>query len=778
MESASNVIWIDQYINSKENAKFRLILESLGNFNIKYFKDVNESMPHLKSIKYEETFIIISGRLYPELIGNIIKNFSYLYIIPKIIVFTSDKNKGNIEKLSEELNNGNFFHFGGIYTVFNSIKEFIKKSSKKNDAYLNEENKNIFFEQIDKEEKLLLPLLYKMLIQTPSNDNIKKLNEGISNNYGQKNKDSKENQILFNSVKNIDNIPLELLSKYYSKIYKDTDLLFKENSNEYLTYTKVLYEGIKLKTLPLTSSNVLYKGCFLTKQLLDKIDNAIKKNTDLPEGILFSKKFLTFCKDKFIANNILNINKNDNLNYVLFILENANNNDYSLSTHIDFEREVLFLPFSAFEIKDIQKIDNNKYEIKLSYLGKYLDNFVKDESISNNNIPESDFKREITKFGLINNQNINIKKLLEIYAKYKLNYKDNYLNYQKVQKQLNEKYNIKNNFIIGEINVDEDGQEIRIINSCNFGDKINKEEIEGAKITIDGKTLDKFSYFYKFKQKGIYNIKYEFKKNLEKVCYMFSKCEALTYLDLSNLNSDSITDMSSMFSGCKFLKTIIFYEFNTHNVTDMSYLFSGCKSLENIDLSDFCSDKVTNMNNMFFGCEILRNIDLSNIKNTTKLMDISSMFSGCESLTNINISKLNTENVTDMSYMFFGCKSLSNINLNHLNTKNVTDMSWMFSGCESLIDINLSNFKSKNINDISSMFAGCKKLMNVNLSNLYTKDDTNMCCIFNGCKELNKVNISLFNTINEVNLFSMFSEAKPLIECNSIAAKNVMIKEL
>ena len=144
MESASNVIWIDQYINAKDNAKFRSTLESLGNFNIKYFKDINESMVHLKSIKYEETFIIISGRLYPELIGNLIKNFSDLYIIPKIIVFTSDKNKGNIEKVSKELNNGNFYHFGGIYTVFKSIKEFIEKSSKKNDTFLNEENKSFF----------------------------------------------------------------------------------------------------------------------------------------------------------------------------------------------------------------------------------------------------------------------------------------------------------------------------------------------------------------------------------------------------------------------------------------------------------------------------------------------------------------------------------------------------------------------------------------------------------------------------------------------------------
>ena len=768
-----NLVWVDQQINSKQNTKYKEIIESMGNYKIKYFLDINEAMVHLKSIKYEETFIIVSGRLYTDLIGNLIKNFSELYIIPKIIIFTSKQNKSNIEEMSKELNNGKYYHFGGIFTSINSIIDFILKYSKKEDITFGKDN--IYFEPIDKKEKLILPLLYKILIEIPSNENIKKLTEYLNNEYGQKNK---EIEFLFNSIKHIDDIPLELLSKYYSKIfYYNDNLKFEEKTNE-LTFAKVLYEGIKLKSLPLTFNNVLYMGCFLNKEFIDGVkDSVIKKNRDLPAAILFSEQFLTFSKDKFTANNILNINNTHNLNNVLLILENANSIDFSLSTHFDFENKVIFLPFSSFEIKDIKNIEN-KYEIKLSYLGKYLDNLRNDEKISKNNIPNSEFKEKINSFGLINSIKNNIKELIEKYDIYKLTFKVNYLNYQKLQKKLNEKYNINNNYIIGELNVDEDGKEIRIINSCNYNDKTNREEIERVKITINGKLLDNFSYFHKFPKKGKYNIKYDFEKNyLKKACYMFSECEALTYLDFSNLNSNSICDMSSMFSGCKFLKTIIFYEFKTENVTDMSYLFSGCKSLENIDLSDFNSDKVTNMSNMFFGCELLRNIDLSNIKNTEKLTDISSMFSGCESLTNINLSKLNTKNVTDMSYMFYGCKSLPNINLSNFDTENVIDMSWMFSGCEALIDINLSNFKSKHINNISSMFSGCKKLMNVDFSNLNTKDDTNMCCIFNGCKGLAKVNLSNFNTIMETNLFSMFHESKPSIECKSIAAKNAMEKE-
>ena len=281
---ASHIIWVDGQINSESNTKYKIQLELLGNFKIKYFLDVNEAMTYIKSIKYEETFIIVSGRLHTDLIGNLIKNFTDLCIIPKIIVFTSKHGKDGVAQKSKELNNWQYYHFGGIVAGFEPIKEFILKSSKKDDISFNEENMN--FEPINDKEKLILPLLYKMLIRITPNDNIKKLNEELNNIYGEKNKEMKK---LFNLIKNIDNIPLELLSKYYSKIFNyDDNLQLKENSNEYLTFIKVLYEGIKLKSLPLTSNNVLYRGMFCTKELIDEVKKANKNNKDLPRAILFT----------------------------------------------------------------------------------------------------------------------------------------------------------------------------------------------------------------------------------------------------------------------------------------------------------------------------------------------------------------------------------------------------------------------------------------------------------------------------------------------------------
>ena len=42
----------------------------------------------------------------------------------------------------------------------------------------------------------------------------------------------------------------------------------------------------------------------------------------------------------------------------------------------------------------------------------------------------------------------------------------------------------------------------------------------------------------------------------------------------------------------------------------MSDMFSGCTSITNINLSNFNTDRVTNMNGMFSGCTFLTNVNI------------------------------------------------------------------------------------------------------------------------------------------------------------------------
>ena len=58
--------------------------------------------------------------------------------------------------------------------------------------------------------------------------------------------------------------------------------------------------------------------------------------------------------------------------------------------------------------------------------------------------------------------------------------------------------------------------------------------------------------------------------------YMFSGCSSLKELNISNFNTNNVTDMGSMFRGCSSLKELNLSDFNTNNVTYMGFMFQGC----------------------------------------------------------------------------------------------------------------------------------------------------------------------------------------------------------
>ena len=92
---------------------------------------------------------------------------------------------------------------------------------------------------------------------------------------------------------------------------------------------------------------------------------------------------------------------------------------------------------------------------------------------------------------------------------------------------------VKNEIIL-EINIKDNNSKERIINSFentkrenpdlvwnNFETKKNEDEIKECEIFINDKKID-FTYYYIFKNKGKYLIKYKFKKLLNYVilCFM------------------------------------------------------------------------------------------------------------------------------------------------------------------------------------------------------------------------------------------------------------------
>ena len=82
----------------------------------------------------------------------------------------------------------------------------------------------------------------------------------------------------------------------------------------------------------------------------------------------------------------------------------------------------------------------------------------------------------------------------------------------------------------------------------------------------------------------------------------------LTSLDLTNVDTFFITDMSYMFGRLFDLRTLNISTFDTTNVKNMSYMFYECENLSELDLSSFNTIHTTDMRQMFAGCKKLKHI--------------------------------------------------------------------------------------------------------------------------------------------------------------------------
>ena len=218
----------------------------------------------------------------------------------------------------------------------------------------------------------------------------------------------------------------------------------------------------------------------------------------------------------------------------------------------------------------------------------------------------------------------------------------------------------------------------------------------------------------------------------------FWGCDGLVKVDLSNVNTENVTQMDNMFYGCESLPSLDLSSFDTKNVTHMNNMFFGCESLTSLDLSSFDTRKVSQMINMFSGCKSITSLDLTGF-DTRDVTNMENMFSDCKSLTSLDLSSFGTGNVTNMENMFSDCKSLTSLDLSSFDTSNVWLMNNMFSGCESLTSLNLSGFDTRRVSDMGRMFTGCKSLVSLNLSGFDTGKVMYMDDIFYQCDNLKEI---------------------------------------
>ncbi|EDP7589058.1 BspA family leucine-rich repeat surface protein, partial [Listeria monocytogenes] len=220
---------------------------------------------------------------------------------------------------------------------------------------------------------------------------------------------------------------------------------------------------------------------------------------------------------------------------------------------------------------------------------------------------------------------------------------------------------------------------------------------------------------------------------------MFASCSKISELDVSGLNTSSVTDMEYVFAGPVVLEKLDVSNFDTSSVTNMRGMFAGCRSLEELDVSHFDTSSVTNMNYMFQYCELLEKLDVSHF-DTSSVTTMHYMFGGCTSLEALDVSNFDTSSVTTMETMFAGCASLEELDISNFNTSSVTNMKTMFHGCTSLEELDLSNFDTSSVTKMNNIFENCTALKSLYLDNF--TDAAIMTDMFKGTTSLTYLFVS------------------------------------
>jgi len=92
----------------------------------------------------------------------------------------------------------------------------------------------------------------------------------------------------------------------------------------------------------------------------------------------------------------------------------------------------------------------------------------------------------------------------------------------------------------------------------------------------------------------------------------------------------------------------------------MEKMFCNCSSINILDLSNFNTQNVTNMNHLFFNCSSLECLNLSNL-NFTRVTKFEHFIYGCNALKFINIHNLKSLNNCQILELFKNKNSFCNI---------------------------------------------------------------------------------------------------------------------
>ena len=417
------VIWIDRKVDNNENKNYINRLNKIS--QLKGFSSIEQGLNEILNIKFKKVILILSHKMFNEFIPKFEIEKNKICCCLNIIVFTQANKKSLVTEISnknKDISSGYIFDKTNIFDDVSQIIDFIKRQREgKNENMkifeISDIKKEILFddtmnnfENYEYIEELILPLYFHKLIEPPTLEEIHNFNNFLLSSFG---KNGKEVEELISQFENMAEMPIEILCKYWLRVYtlaspKFYSILNYALKNKrfklFLPFIKMSYEGVKRKVFDSKISEKLYSGGGISKLELEGMRNVLNSQKKV---FYYSKSFISFSKIFTVAKGFIDWGKKDCIP-LLFILDNKNividgvSNAYLKEfSLLPNEEEVLFFPFSFFEIEKIEdKIEGLRHYviITLKYLSQDIPNFkyniFKD-------IPITQFGRDITEMGLI-----------------------------------------------------------------------------------------------------------------------------------------------------------------------------------------------------------------------------------------------------------------------------------------------------------------------------------------------------------------------------------------
>jgi hypothetical protein len=395
------LIWLDKEVNGIYNKSNQDLIKNVGNIQLITVTDVKTCMIKIKEIKFKKTIIMVSAKLAQSLFKSFMNDLTDIYIIPKIIVFTSKDTMKKIQTDPKDLIKFPFFKKNLVICQLGVLVNELQKESIYQPKTI---SKNInaiqgfTFDIVKSLNDLIIPNNFSSLTTLPKNSEIKDFNQFLIDTFSS-NTDLK--YLIEQTIDYLD-IPLEILIKYWLRVYtiepnfiKEMNKSLndnKEKNNIYNTYIRVLYSALNKKIIKFYNNSTIFIGTKITKEEINKIQNNINnKKPNLPSCFCYNKAFIsTFINDNLIDIFMEKVKLENNEFYSFFEIQKndlmkAQNipNVYIKEYSFTGEEEIIFFPFSCFEISSIEKKTNKKnkeyYHIGSIYLGKYEDIIQKQE---------------------------------------------------------------------------------------------------------------------------------------------------------------------------------------------------------------------------------------------------------------------------------------------------------------------------------------------------------------------------------------------------------------